>query len=213
MKIGFVIGTLNYSGAEKIARLLIEALHKKYGHEIGLIIISGEGPYPEFPYVKQFPIITEGNKYLQVYKRQKRIREIVTNEQYDVVISFGVKFNLDTMEALKGMNAKVILCERNDPVSDPHRKILRLIRQIHLLLVLLSNSCSVFSISITASCFSNLLSLNVGAYVNTLTSCGICNSSLIFATFSISGLINLSFLGIPNLGQYRTEKSARYRQV
>lgn len=130
MKIGFIIGTLNYSGAEKIARLLIEALHKKYGHEIGLIIISGEGPYPEFPYVKQFPIITEGNKYLQVYKRQKRIREIVTNEQYDVVISFGVKFNLDTMEALKGTNAKVILCERNDPVSDPHRKILRLRRTL-----------------------------------------------------------------------------------
>lgn len=130
MKIGFAIGTLRYSGAEKIARYLIEALHKEYNHEIGLILISGEGPYEEFPYVKQFPIKTAGNRYTRTLKRQNEIRRIVKTEKYDVVVSFGVKFNIDVMEALRFSGTKVILCERNDPVSDPHRKILRVRRAL-----------------------------------------------------------------------------------
>lgn len=130
MKIGFAIGTLRYSGAEKIARLLIEALHHQHGHEIGLILISGEGPYEEFPYVKQFPIKAIGNRYTRTWKRQQQIRRIVAEEKYDVVVSFGVKFNIDVMEALRFSNTKVILCERNDPVSDPHRKILRIRRKL-----------------------------------------------------------------------------------
>ena len=130
MKIGFVIGTLNYSGAEKVARHLIHALYHQYHHEIGLILISGEDPHPEIDYIKQFPIKTSGNKLARVYNRHAQIREIVNTEQYDVVISFGVKFNIDTIEALKSVKTKVILCERNDPISDPHRKILRIRRRI-----------------------------------------------------------------------------------
>lgn len=129
MKIGFAIGTLNYSGAEKIARYLIEALYKQ-SHEIGVILLGGEGPYDDFTYCKQFVIKTMGNRYLRTYKRQQRIREIVKTEKYDVVISFGVKFNLDVMEALRFSKTSVILCERNDPVSDPHRKILRIRRNL-----------------------------------------------------------------------------------
>ncbi len=130
MKIGFVIGTLKYSGAEKIARLLIESLHEKYHHEIGLILISGEGPYEEFPYVKQFPLKVGGGKFTRIFKRQALIRKIVKEEKYDVVVSFGVKFNIDTIEALRFSKTKVILCERNDPVNDPHRKILRIRRKL-----------------------------------------------------------------------------------
>lgn len=130
MKIGFVIGTLRYSGAEKIARYLIEALHHEYHHEIGLILISGEGPYPEFDYIRQYPIKASGNKFTRVLSRQRQIRDIVSREKYDVVVSFGVKFNIDAMEALKGLPTKVILCERNDPVSDPHRWVLRLRRKL-----------------------------------------------------------------------------------
>ncbi len=129
MKIGFAIGTLNYSGAEKIARYLIEALYKK-GHEIGIILLGGEGPYDDFTYCKQFVIKTTGNRYLRTYSRQQRIREIVKNENYDVIVSFGVKFNLDVMEALRFSKTAVILCERNDPVSDPRRKILRVRRKL-----------------------------------------------------------------------------------
>lgn len=130
MKIGFIIGSLNYSGAEKIARYLIDVLHNQYHYEIGVILLSGEGPYSDIDYIKQFVIKTKGNKFLRVYNRQKQIRNIVNLEKYEIVISFGVKFNIDAMEALKNTNTKVILCERNDPVNDPHRKILRIRRRI-----------------------------------------------------------------------------------
>lgn len=130
MKIGIIIGTLNFSGAEKIARYLIESLHNDHGHEIGLLLLSVNNTYPEFDYVKQFPIKNTGNPISRVLKRQKMIKQIILSEGYDVVVSFGVKFNLDVMEALKNTNVPVVLCERNDPVSDPARKSLRIRRKL-----------------------------------------------------------------------------------
>ncbi|MBE6651199.1 MAG: glycosyltransferase family 4 protein [Ruminococcaceae bacterium] len=129
MKIGFIIGTLNFSGAEKIARYLIESLHKDYSHEIGLILLSSN-TYPEFDYVKQFTVKTTGNVVSRLINRQKKIRQIVESEGFDVVVSFGVKYNLDVMEALRHSKIPVILCERNDPVSDPARKSLRIRRKL-----------------------------------------------------------------------------------
>ena len=130
MKIGFIIGSLSYSGAEKIAKYLLIALCRKYGHEVGVILLSEEAPYPEIDYISQFPIKTTGNRVTKVINRQKEIRRIVAQEQFDVVVSFGVKYNIDTIEALKWSKTKVILCERNDPVNDPHRGILRMRRKL-----------------------------------------------------------------------------------
>ena len=128
MKIGFAIGSLKYSGAEKIARHLVYELYKR-GYEIGLILLSEKEPYNEFAFAKQYPILTSGSTIKRVISRQKKIRAIVKREKYDLLISFGVKFNIDVMEALLGTNTKVILCERNDPVNDPHNKFLRLRRR------------------------------------------------------------------------------------
>lgn len=129
MKIGFAIGTLNYSGAEKIARYLLEAFHKK-GYEVGILLLGSKDIYPDITYAKQFPFTTVGNKITKVINRQKRIRQIVESEKYDVLVSFGVKYNLDVMEALKHSKTPVILCERNDPYTDPHRKVLRIRRNL-----------------------------------------------------------------------------------
>lgn len=129
MKIGFIIGTLNFSGAEKIARYLIESLHKDHGHEVGLVLLSNN-TYPEFDYIKQFNVETTGNVIFRLFNRQKQIRRIVENEKFDVVVSFGVKYNLDVMESLRHSKIPVILCERNDPVSDPARKSLRIRRNL-----------------------------------------------------------------------------------
>lgn len=135
MYIGFIIGVLDYSGAEKIARYLLQELHEK-GHDVGIVLISKEDKYPEFEYAKQFPLLANNKvkigkiKYFRVFYRQRAIKRIVEEEKFDAVISFGVKFNIDVMEALKGTRAKVILCERNDPVNDPHRIILRIRRRL-----------------------------------------------------------------------------------
>lgn len=129
MKIGFAIGSLNYSGAEKIARYLLEAFHKK-GYELGVMLLGSRDTYPDIPYAKQFTFDNGGNRCLRVIRRQRRIKDIVKKEKFDVVVSFGVKYNLDVMEALRGSDVPVILCERNDPYSDPHRRVLRLRRDL-----------------------------------------------------------------------------------
>lgn len=129
MKIGFVIGSLDFSGAEKIAKYLIRELSNA-GHDVGVLLLSRSTPYSEIGDVKQFPLYTEGNRFIRVLNRQRIIRDTVRKGRFNVIVSFGVKFNLDVMEALRFTDTRVILCERNDPVNDPHRIILRIRRKL-----------------------------------------------------------------------------------
>lgn len=124
MKIAFVIGTLKYGGAEKIARYLMESFSTR-GHDVSVLLLGERYPYKDLKNIKQFPLFITGNRYTRFLKRQKLIRDTVKNEQFDVVVSFGTVYNLDVMEALKNAEVPVILCERNNPYLDPHRKILR----------------------------------------------------------------------------------------
>ncbi len=129
MKIGFVIGSLKYSGAEKIARYLTESFATQ-GHNVSVLLLGEQKPCEDITGIKQIPLFITGNRYTRFLKRQKAIRETVEKEKFDVVVSFGVVYNLDVMEALKNVRIPVILCERNDPYTDPHRKILRLRRNL-----------------------------------------------------------------------------------
>ena len=133
LKICFVIGNLSYSGAEKILYYLILQLYKEF--DISVILISCEKKTKELPKeVKQYPIFNKneevGNRIIRTHKRKNRIRKIIRENDFNVVVSFGVKFNLDVVEASRKMDPKVILCERNDPSNDPKSKILRIRRLI-----------------------------------------------------------------------------------
>ena len=129
MKIGFIIGTLKYSGAEKIARYLLESLSSQ-GHTLSVILLAEQKPCEGITDVKQIPLFITGSKYTRILKRQKAIRETVIKENFDVVVSFGVTYNLDVMEALRNTKVPVILCERNDPYTSPQKKVHRLRRNL-----------------------------------------------------------------------------------
>lgn len=129
MKVCFVIGTLYFSGAEKIARYLIDAL-KTRGHDVGLILLSRAEPYDDLKGINQFPVLQSGNRFIRFIKRHKAIRNVVEKENFDVVVSFGSNCNIDTMEALSGVKTPVIVCERNDPINDPKGWFLRFRRHM-----------------------------------------------------------------------------------
>lgn len=134
MKICFAIGTLSYSGAEKIMYYMMKELTRR-GHQVSVILISCDKAYENLDGIQQFPVFNKqdestGNKFLRVFKRQMRIREVLKNNSVDLLVSFGVKFNLDVAQACIGLNLKRILCERNDPVYDPASRILRLRRDL-----------------------------------------------------------------------------------
>jgi glycosyltransferase involved in cell wall biosynthesis len=134
MRICFVIGTLQYSGAEKIMRHLISELYSR-GYEISIILMSCSEVYDDFSYINQYPIYNSvdektTNKFLRVLKRITRIRKVLKKNEFDVFISFGVKFNLDVILACLGLKTPLIICERNDPKNDPKSKILKMRRSI-----------------------------------------------------------------------------------
>ena len=134
MKICFVLGTLKYSGAEKIVRYLMNELIKK-DYNVSVILLSCSNKYEELNGIHQFPLFNKEeekkDKIIRVIKRIKRIRRIIVENKFDLVISFGVKFNLDVSDAVRGTNTKLILCERNDPKNDPASLLLRLRRKIN----------------------------------------------------------------------------------
>lgn len=135
MKICFVIGTLTYSGAEKIMYNLLKEFDKR-GHDLSLILISCQEKYdyPDLKNITQYPIFNKDEISLKTYKRvkirQNKIKTIIANNCFDLVVSFGSKFNIDVSEACRSIKTKLILCERNDPINDPKSKLLRIRRSI-----------------------------------------------------------------------------------
>lgn len=133
MNICFNIGTLRYSGAEKIMYFLIDEFVKR-GNSVSLILVSSEIPCDNLEGVKQYPIYqkyrNEKNRLKKTVACHNAIKNIVRNNKFDLIVSFGVIFNVAVAEACKKENVKLILCERNDPVFDPHSKLLRVRRTI-----------------------------------------------------------------------------------
>ena len=129
MRIGFVIGTLSYSGAEKIMYHLIQSFNKK-GDEVSVFLLSSESKYEGLPDVAQFPLYkpkmeSSNGKIKRTLLRQNDIRKTIESVAPDIIVSFGVIFNIDLLEACRGINIPIIVCERNDPYNDPHSMLLR----------------------------------------------------------------------------------------
>lgn len=133
MNICFSIGTLAYSGAEKIMYYLVKEFEKK-GDTVSLILLSSKEPFGGLDNIKQYPIYGEycdkKNRFSRTLECHKAIRKIVHENKFDVIVSFGVIFNIDIAEACLFEKTKLVLCERNDPVYDPHSTLLRLRRKV-----------------------------------------------------------------------------------
>lgn len=132
MKLCFVIGSLSYSGAEKIMYNLIN--YFKVDNDVSVILMAQNSETENLEKVKQYPIYDKNEIYegriKRTLKRQKVLRNIVKKENFDVIVSFGVIYNIDLIEACLNSKSKIILCERNDPYNDPHSKLLRFRRRL-----------------------------------------------------------------------------------
>lgn len=129
MKIGFVIGTLYYSGAEKIARHLLNTLQEK-GHEVGAILLARKEIHEDLAHIKQFPMANTAGRLKGVLERGKRIRNVVKAEKFDVIVAFGAIASVTVLRSVGNMGIPIIACERNDPQYDPQRKSYRILRKI-----------------------------------------------------------------------------------
>lgn len=107
MKILFLIGMLNFSGAENVLRAIASSL-KKAGNEvyISVRVDSGEKGYNGIPIYAY-----EGNSIQRIVK----IRKTIKSKKIDVVVAFGFPFNLDAVALRIFTDVKAVLCERHDP--------------------------------------------------------------------------------------------------
>lgn len=134
MNICFAIGTLAYSGAEKIMFHLLKELSMDKNHQVSVILISSDEFCDGLDGVMQYPIYRKEeiceNRIKRTLIRQKQIRDIVKKNNFDILVSFGVVYNVDVAQACIGTDVKLILCERNDPMNDPSTTFNRIRRSI-----------------------------------------------------------------------------------
>lgn len=133
MKISCVIDSLSYGGAERVMTFLSGGLARR-GHEVSLITLSPEIPdfYSVPDGVSRTALRTGGAvRWFDLpgqARRLQELREAVTAERPDVVISFIDATNVLTLLARPAGGPPVIVCERIHPAYhnlSAHWKMLR----------------------------------------------------------------------------------------
>ena len=119
--LAFVLGGLNYGGAERVASHLIRKWQEQGRH---LTLISRRGPENDFyslpDGIPRRDLGGEGpsaNKITALLKNLPyifRLRRAIKSTEATVVLSFLTKTNIHTILACIGLGKKVVISERND---------------------------------------------------------------------------------------------------
>lgn len=130
MRVCFVIGALQFSGAEKVLSILMDELAKR-SVEVHVILLEKEHNLPEREKdIWVHGAKSYGSRIQRVFRRFYLIRKIVKQCKPDVIVSFGFICNINTLASLVGVKIPVVACERNDPEYDPRKSIQKLERAL-----------------------------------------------------------------------------------
>lgn len=123
----FVLGGLNYGGAERVASHL---LNYWYHDGWDLTLISRRGPANDFyeipDDIERINLGGEGpsqNKLIALFRNLPfiwRLRQAIKESECEVVLSFLTKTNIHTILACIGLQKRVIISERNDTTRQDH---------------------------------------------------------------------------------------------
>lgn len=127
MKIALIISSLARGGAEKILSLL--ANHwASHGHAVTIFTMTSPEAHPEYPLndhitVKSLSIVKISTNpisaFLNNLHRITTIREALSSNNPDVIVSFGDQTNILCLLALTGVGIPIIVSERVDPRFHP----------------------------------------------------------------------------------------------
>jgi GalNAc-alpha-(1->4)-GalNAc-alpha-(1->3)-diNAcBac-PP-undecaprenol alpha-1,4-N-acetyl-D-galactosaminyltransferase len=131
MKITFLVSSLQFGGAERVATTLCNAWAQR-GHDVSLIATySGTEP----SYFKLEPAVQLSylaNPQQGLFGRSRRslprlykLRQILVRQQPDIVVSFLPSANIMAILATAGLKLPVIVSERTDPEHYPQSWIWR----------------------------------------------------------------------------------------
>ena len=121
MRIVFVQAGLGAGGAEKIVNLLAEHRHR-LGDEVHVLAFRSPPGGSYFPYRKDIRIETPGTEggaggqsILRAGRRISWLRSRFRALKPDLIVSFLTKTNVLVMLASRGLGARVVISERNNP--------------------------------------------------------------------------------------------------
>src|SRR4051794_9482981 len=100
MKICFVIGSMSFSGAEKVLSALVKRMAKQ-GHEIHIILLQEKPGKQEYQKnIILYGAYSEGHRVTRVLNRIRLIRKNVRSIAPDLVVSFGYVCNINCVTAM-----------------------------------------------------------------------------------------------------------------
>lgn len=117
MKIAFVCDTLGPGGAERVISTLSNEFINR-GHNISIIMLSKEASEPFYELNKKISLIylnSDINKKIGFFKKAKKVKRTIEDQNPDVVISFLSYVCIYTWWALRKTKIPYIVSERNDP--------------------------------------------------------------------------------------------------
>ena len=100
MKVCFIIGAMNYSGAEKVLSIIMGELADQ-GEDISVILLEqAYGLKETLGKIKTFGAKADGSTISRLSKRWYYIRKNVQEINPDVVVSFGSVCNVNSIMSL-----------------------------------------------------------------------------------------------------------------
>lgn len=129
MRLAFVIGSTNFSGAEKVLIALATGLANR-GNSIHLVLTEDTSNplYPEFEYHSASG--ASAWRPIRIASRLRRLRKVIGGIGPDVVIAFGYHNNINVALSLAGKHIPVIVCERTNPEMSPAGSSAKVLRRL-----------------------------------------------------------------------------------
>lgn len=125
----FVIGVLSNGGAERVISILAKEMSNK-GHEVSIVTVFGDNNnYVTDKRITLYPIKQKyKNKMLRAMEIVRKTRQLIKQQNPDLIISFDATINIYTILACTFLPNKLIVSERNDPYQYPGNKGIRRVR-------------------------------------------------------------------------------------
>lgn len=152
-KITFILGSMGRGGAERVISILSRSYAER-GYQTDIIVLlSNEVGYELHPSTRVIDF--SGNTASRIKRLPywiKSIRGYVKENKPDVVVAFAARVNLIVINALTGLNTKLIVSERNDPRHDGRSFLVDILVKLQYPSV----NAVVFQTKRAKSCFKNL---------------------------------------------------------
>lgn len=134
MKIMFFISSLGNGGAERVVSVLANSFSGS-GHDVSVTLLADNHIYYAVSDNVRITFLEKEwkknrNKALRIIERIRLIRDTVSAEKPDIVISFMSETNLDVSAALLFSDVPLIVSERSDPAINPSGKMKRYLRRM-----------------------------------------------------------------------------------